>query len=372
MEKITFNNIQKMEVDKVKGNLYIRTWDSEDVHILYNPDKKFEAVTSGTLVVEADDSILISAPKNVVLVLQEIRGNCTVFGKFDQLTIEKVGGNLEISEGQDIKVEVVGGNCVLGTIDGSMVVEKVGGNLLAQSLLGTVLFEKVGGNLYLNGRLSNFSCTVGGNAKVICDSLIGTENEIRAGGNIKMSLQPEMNFVLKARAGAQLNIKLGQNEDKGLSRSIEKTYGTGGPTLLLKAGGNLKLSDHEQIAKKDYQPKPFDDEAWADLEERVENSLGSNAMFDLSYFSNLEKEINEEVTEKTKYAQERIQAAMEKMNIKFQAFNPEVVFSGKVNRKQDKPTGVSDEERMMILKMLQDKKITAEEADHLLQILDEA
>jgi len=62
---------------------------------------------------------------------------------------------------------------------------------------------------------------------------------------------------------------------------------------------------------------------------------------------------------------------MKKMNKKFPTFNPEMGFAGTVSEKQNKPTGVSDEERMMILKMLQDKKITAEEADHLLQILEE-
>ena len=94
-------------------------------------------------------------------------------------------------------------------------------------------------------------------------------------------------------------------------------------------------------------------------------------MFDLSYFMNLEKEINEEVNQKTKFAQDRIQAAMAKMNKKFQGFNFDSGFEGTVAKKQNKTEGVSEEERMMILKMLQDKKITAEEADHLLQILDE-
>lgn len=372
MEKITFSSIEKIEVDQVKGDLYIRTWDDAEIQIIYNEAKKFETDDDGgILTLEADDSILISAPHTVVLMLEEIRGNCNVFGKFDQINIEKIGGNLEISQGRDVQVEVIGGNCVLGAIDGRMSVEKVGGNLRAQSLLGNFSFEKVGGNLHLNGTLSNFSCSVGGNANVNCDSLTGNENEIHAGGNLKMNLQPEMNFVLSARAGAQLRIKLGHMEEKGLSRSVEKTFGSGGSLLTLKAGGNLKLTDQEPIVDQPFQPKPFDDEAWAELEQRVETHLRSGSDVDLSYFLNLEKEINREITEKTKFAQERIQAAMEKMNKKFQAFTPEAGFTHTINLKKDKPAGVSDEERMMILQMLQDKKITAEEADQLLQILED-
>jgi hypothetical protein len=294
-----------------------------------------------------------------------------VYGEFDHLIIEKVGGNLEISDAQDVQVEVVGGNCALGVINGHVNVEKVGGNLHAYSVFGAGLFEKIGGNLYIKGTLSNISCDVGGNATIICDSLVYSENKVRAGGNIKMSIQPGMDFDLTAAAGAQLNIKVDQVEEKVLTRSIKKTFGSGGPKLSLKSGGNLKLTDREPLTQKDYQPKPFDDESWSIMEEHVEKNLGSNTMFDLSYFMNLEKEINEEVTEKTKFAQERIQAAMAKMNKKFQGFNLESGFGGEVTQKQEKAAGVSEEERMMILKMLQDKKITAEEADHLLQILDE-
>ncbi|MAT43908.1 MAG: hypothetical protein CL609_16355 [Anaerolineaceae bacterium] len=372
MEKITFSSIQSIKIEKVKGNLYIRTWENAEVQIIYNPAKRFDANDNdGLLTLEAEDSILISAPKSIKSIVEEVRGNCSVYGEFDHFIIEKVGGNLEISHAQDINVEVVGGNCILGVINGNVNVEKVGGNLHAFSVLGDGLFEKIGGNLYIKGTLSNISCDVGGNATIICDSLAYSENKVRAGGNIKMSMQPETDFDLTAAAGAQLNIKVGQVEEKVLTRTIKKTFGAGGPKLSLKAGGNLKLTDRESLTEKEYQPKPFDDEAWSALEERVENNLGSNAMFDLSYFMNLEKEINEEVNQKTKFAQERIQAAMAKMNKKFQGFNFDSGFEGTVAKKQNKTEGVSEEERMMILKMLQDKKITAEEADHLLQILDE-
>jgi DUF4097 and DUF4098 domain-containing protein YvlB len=114
---------------------------------------------------------LISAPKSVKLLLEEIRGNCSVYGEFDHLIIEKVGGNLEISDAQDVQVEVVGGNCALGVINGHVNVEKVGGNLHAYSVFGAGLFEKIGGNLYIKGTLSNISCDVGGNATITRNGL---------------------------------------------------------------------------------------------------------------------------------------------------------------------------------------------------------
>jgi hypothetical protein len=45
-------------------------------------------------------------------------------------------------------------------------------------------------------------------------------------------------------------------------------------------------------------------------------------------------------------------------------------FGTPVEKQAKKSGGVSDEERILVLKMLQDKRITAEEADKLLAALD--
>ena len=107
--------------------------------------------------------------------------------------------------------------------------------------------------------------------------------------------------------------------------------------------------------------------------------------FDFSDLFDIDGEIGERIREKTQMADEKIQRAMEKMEKKF-SFREEF---GSIPRPPKPPrpsstpfpsesksaaktSSATTEERMMVLQMLQDKKISAEEADRILRALEQS
>jgi len=378
MEKMTYSSVKNIVIEKVKKNLFIRPWDKDEVEIKYSQGDNTDIDHGGDhLEIRSEKSLLISVPEGVMLSIETVGGNCVLYGRLGVLNIEKIGGNLEVNDAEVLNVNYVGGNCAFGPITSVISIERVGGNLHVQNANGSFKVEKVGGNLSANGALSDFSCSVGGNAKLNCTEVSGSAVYIRAGGNIKMKVQQGANFDLVTKSGGFSNIKLGTLDVKGVTKRIEERIGLGGSLLTLKAGGNVKISDIESVELPGFEAKPFDQEAWETLEKRVENNDMVDFAFNFSNIFNLEKDINEEVQEKIKYAEERIKAAREKMEQKYNIYpggaSPSASYEFDLQSKETPVKNtVSDEERMMILQMLQEKKISAEEADRLLTVLEQS
>ena len=58
------------------------------------------------------------------------------------------------------------------------------------------------------------------------------------------------------------------------------------------------------------------------------------------------------------------------VNVNHNGKNVGITFGTPGSKPETEKSGVSDEERLLVLKMLQDKKITADEADKLLSALE--
>lgn len=378
MEKMTYSSVKNIIIEKVKRNVYIRPWDKNEVEIRFSQEDNTDIDHLGdSLEIQSEKSLLISVPGDSNLSIENVGGNCVLYGKLGAINIEKIGGNLEISSAADANIENVGGNCVLGPISGGLRIGRVGGNLHVENAKGGYLVEKIGGNLTGFGTFSDFSCSIGGNAKINCLELHGSAVSIKAGGNVKMSVAKGLDFDLVAKCGGIASISVSSLEVKGVTKRIEERIGAGGTQLELKAGGNIKLSDFEEIEIPHLEEKPFHQEAWELLDKNVEKNDFANSSFNFSSIFNIEKEINEDVQEKVKFAEERIKAAMAKLDKKLN-INPTdepglTAYEFDIEPKPEtKTSSVSDEERMMILKMLQEKKISAEEADRLLSVLEQS
>lgn len=161
----------------------------------------------------------------------------------------------------------------------------------------------------------------------------------------------------------------GQDADwEGAELSL--LLGEGGARILLEAGGEIEVSDHGDTPR-DFE-EVFDDleDNWKDfgieLEERIRESLGlasetlARASHNAAHASNR--------------AREKMDRAMRKIEEKTSNLDQKKRFVGFAIDNPSSPAkpkiGASDEERMLVLRMLQEKKISVEEAEKLLNALD--
>ncbi len=376
MDSSIFKNVEKITVD-LKKNVYFRSWDRDDVEVRYLDSELIDLEQiDNTLLLSGRTSCLISSPRNIKILMEHVGGNCEILRGFANLTIENVGGNLSIESIDGGLIEKVGGNLRVGEVNGSLIIEKVGGNLHLSSNSSSLQIERVGGNLVAAGKFGNMDSSVGGNIKIFLNEIATSNLTFSAGGNISLSYNAEPNFHIVAKAGANYRIETKSENISGHTGRVDRAFGNGAALLTLKAGGNLHVFPAESTEMPAISFESSDDSHWDEISDRIVD-FGS---FTIPNVDSADFDISEKIMRKKAKAEDRIQKAMEKLNRKLDWENtsipgmnwaPFVSGSGpKETKSSSEP--VTEEERMIVLQMLQDKKITAEEAEKLLDALDQS
>ncbi len=179
-------------------------------------------------------------------------------------------------------------------------------------------------------------------------------------------------MALKASSGGEtIHIDLAGQSETIEEHFYETQTGDAETTLTLKAGGDVTITDHA-----------WDKAILEDIEEDFQQHL---------YLRSLEDDLNtriqditeQSVKEATRRAEKRVQEALQRIDRRSHNFDPQAgrphsfTFSAEVPLKPSRPAAppvpadpVSNEERMMILKMVEAKKISVEEAEKLLEALE--
>jgi hypothetical protein len=299
----------------------------------------------------------------------KVGGNFSVRNSGEAVKVEKVAGNLIVEDVSAFSCEKVGGSCKTRLVHGSFHLEKIGGSFTAQDMAGRVHVENVGGSFSVKGVSLEADFRVGGDIKLF-DLAVDQDLSIKAGGDIKIGLTElldDVSFVIQSGSG-RIKVKA-QEEDLVIDEhSYSYQIGGGSKNLSLAAGGDVLLSD---------QLRP---------DGNVVGDLSSHFKFEESAFSEM---IQERIQFATKKAESKVRSAeirlaqvrerLEKqhgieidlgLGSKKEASTPQPPVSPPVIRPAGKK-GATDEERLMILKMLQDKRITVEEAETLFNALED-
>lgn len=380
MESSTFKEVNTISIN-CKKSVLVRAWDNDQVEAKYPGNKECHFnLDSNVLDIEAKSYLIVSVPKNIQFVIERIYGNLETVGELGKILVENVSGNCSIQSAESLTIENVSGNCKLGCITTNANIRNVGGNLNFVVENGVLSINGVGGNLSGKANHISLSTSVGGNLKIMTNRFDGRENQLRAGGSIKLNISDLENTVINAKAGGIASINYQDGSEKFTNGKFEKKFGNGEQVVQLKAGGNIKISDEEADFEVNHNFGSADDVYVDEIERKFETRALQSSGFDFSDLFDIEGEIGERIREKTQMADEKIQKAMEKMERKF-SFKEELGIPRpprpprppvEPQPRAPKSSPISTEEKMMILHMLQDKKITAEEADRLLRALEQS
>jgi len=300
----------------------------------------------------------------------KVGGNFSVRKAAGAIRVEKVAGSLTIDDVHSLECEKVGGNCILRNVHGDCRVEKAGGKCLAQGLAGEAVLSKFGGSLKARGITVGSDIKVGGNIELIScrfDQDLG----LYAGGNIAVALlEDEQDLAVKIRSGGHsIKIKAQGEDIEVKSGEYDYQIGEGQRSITMNAGGSVSIAD---AAKEG---------------EDFIGDLSGRFTFEESAFSEL---IQERIDSATRRAEAKVRAAEIRLGQiqdrveKRRGFKVDLDFGDRTQPepppKPDQPVppvtrpagkkGATDEERLMILKMLQDGKISVDEAETLFKAME--
>ncbi len=156
--------------------------------------------------------------------LQNVRGDLAA-KDVQHLRASRVGGNLTAKEiAAGLAADRVGGNATVKALGGALTIDQVAGNLSARDLAGGAQVARIGGNLMLKGGLGR-----------------GHTYHFQADGNALLRLAAEAgaHVSLSARGKIVSSLPLAGEERNG--GHLSGTLGEGGSELVVEARGNIVL-----------------------------------------------------------------------------------------------------------------------------------
>ncbi len=361
---------------KEDGEVFVTANASCDLHVPMGASIEIEKVMGSAKISTVQGKIEIAKIfGNLVLgdivtaKVEKVGGNLSVRNAQGDVQVEKVAGNLTVEDVESFICEKVGGNCRVKNVLGNLDIQKAGGKFLCQSIGHLVGGTKIGGSFTAREIQMSGDLNVGGRIK-LTNVDFADDQSIRAGGSIDVTLyEMQKDLVFKLRSGdGKIRVQVQGDDIEHRGGTYEYQIGQGGNTVTLASGGHIFLTDQ------------------VDLQEEVVGDLSDQFEFEESAFSEMIRDRVESATKmadvKVKSAEIRLEKIREKLE-KQRGFGIDFDFgesekSARTSEARATPVqrssgkkGATDEERLMILQMLQEKKITVEEAETLFRALEE-
>jgi hypothetical protein len=212
--------VQALDAEQVRGNLKLSDVAGASVAEVYG-NLKADQVSS----LRVAGTIFGSAALKSVEVaeLQNVRGNLRVWDT-DHLRTSRIGGNLQATQVGTLNVDQVGGNAILKDISGAATLGQVAGNLAAKNLSAGARVPKIGGNLALNGEIGA-GCTY--------------HFHVRGNAALRLSEDASAHVALSAKGKILSSVELADRVQDG--NTLSGTLGDGGAEIAVEASGNVML-----------------------------------------------------------------------------------------------------------------------------------
>ena len=318
-----------------------------------------------TITITALDSCEIVCPSGASIAIEQVSGDLRVTQIKGTLAIQTVNGDaalrdvgptaVQMVQGDlsvrdadgDVRIGTVRGDAKLKRIGGQVTVDRISGDLVAQDLDTGAAFNQILGDAALEIEFAPAQ-VYAANAKGDIALRInggGAELALKANGDVR-SRVPMINW-------------------QGNEHQAVGTIGDGSAKVALTAGGDLLILPGK--SGSGFDPDVFSDQ--------VESMIGSAMSQFESQMSRVQRELEERwgknnplerAAERAKRSAERAQRRVERAAGSWgTSFAP-----GRPPAPPKPAQPVSDEERLLILKMVESKQISVDEAAKLLASLE--
>lgn len=406
-------------IGEVHGDLQIKGWDRAEVAVKANPDDLTLEEQDDAISLSCRGSCAIRLPHGATVRAERVHGNVRVKLLEDQLSIDEVNGSLVLRSVGETQLGSVHGELTAKYVLGDLQADSVSGNLSLRDVQGDCIVDEIGGNLDLRDVEGNIQTSAKGNARIRLSIMSGDNYEINAGGNVNCRIPDTASVHLKLSSGAQvIKVRLPKETKDFQAEDCELKLGNGEVPVSISTGGMIFLTAEESDwTRSDRQDadfeeglggfsEDFDEQIAQQVEAQIEaqmealNRQLSEQMATLSASitkAGLSEEKAEEILRQaqvsseraTARAQEKMRRAQEKLERKLEAARRRSELKAQAAERRAQARGkpswnfewgppapepakepVSDEERLMILRMLEQKKISLEEAEELLAALE--
>ncbi len=368
MEKVTLEIGENplVKIKTIGGDLRLSGRD-EPILEVQAPDKGKLQVNefADGVEISANSGCIIFLSKDARLEVGEVGGDCRVTDVRNEFMIQTIGGDLSLRRVGAATFETIGGDFQSRHIEGNLTVDRIGGDAVIQKVKGDLHLRGVGGDLMLNDAAGQVNAFVGGDALVTLATPEGAHSKVQAGSDLSCRISPESSVNISLSAGGDLDYPSGV-ETKEQGEGVAFQLGDGEAEIELTAGGDLCLQTglRQGDSEEDWVGEILTevDAKLAEVEARF-NVMGTGMYgFDAD-------RIGERVRRAVRRA-ERKASGKAKRKVTRGKRKTGSSFSWTAPGFDEAEESATDEERLTILRMVEEGKVSVSEAEALLKALE--
>jgi len=372
-------------IDNVDGDLQVAGWDRAEVSAKTDGKELDLSVEGDKAYARSAGNLILYMPRQANLQTGNISGDADIRAVSGSTRIEKVGGDLQMRAIGPVTLNNVGGDLSVRGCAGDFTAERIGSDASLRDVQGKLKLSTVGSDLYLRNLSADIQAQTGADAILYLQPQPGANVTVRAGGDILLRLPAAVDAELSLQGGSMESIRVDfagvEPGGAGMIRQVK--LGSGAAKIRLTAGDDLivtsradewqSLADFDSSGLDEMFPGNFPGIP-ADFHERIAQRVQEATQRAMR--------ATEQGQRQSDRAQRRVEAAMRRAEEKMRAAGRRAKFMGVVVGQRTEPPippvappvpvsePVSDAERLKVLKMLQDKKISLQDAEKLLAALE--
>ena len=402
-----------VNVQTVHGDLRVAGWDRNELMVKTDGSQLNLASTTDPISIACDEDVILYLPRTVKLKIEKVSGDASLQALTGPVTLGPIAGDLTVKDLGPITLSTVSGDASLNNIGvlnaesisgdfalrgshGACVVDTIGGDASIRDIDGMLAIENVGSDLYVRNVRGAVNARAGADVALYLQPLAGCTYDISAGDDLILRLSPDSNAKLHLTGGSSDSVHVDfpgveVPEDCLGCEAIIGQVTENMAEMLLTAGDDLLVTSQADSweSAADFGVGMRDGNEWgippfAGLPEDFSERINRRVQAAMERAQSHLDAANQRAEATGHRASIRIEAAMRRAEAKARAAEVRArrgqanlhVGVGRWNWDIN-PQGpaqasapVSNDERLAVLKMLQEKKISVEQAEKLLAALE--
>jgi SHOCT-like domain/Toastrack DUF4097 len=358
-KSLSLGNNPKINLDRVDGDISISGWDGAELLIKADDDDTRIQQSGEAVSVSSNSDLSLRVPKGASLAIKSIGGDASIRGVLGGIEIREIQGDLSVRDVGALSIDTVSSDFSLRGAKGDLYVKSARGDVSVRDVDGNVTLESVADDLALRGARGNIKVNIGDDVVVYLEPKANAEYNIHAGDDILLVLPMNANATVSMQ-GDEIHVEWPgvEKDDEATERVV--VLGDGSAKITLNAGGDVRVTNRADAGES---------------AEEFGNFAGLN--FDWSGFGErISRQVEQATARAAKHAEQvarRVERQTRRGRVGFDMGRWNMDFKGgpKPPTPPEPPVEpVTEDERMAILKMLAEKKITAQQAEDLLNALE--
>ncbi|HLO16883.1 MAG TPA: hypothetical protein VK206_18760 [Anaerolineales bacterium] len=352
----------KIKIEAIDGDLSVVGWDGEDILIKTDEDELTLNQNGDEVVFSCTDDVSLRIPRDTSLFIERIGGDAALRGVMGNVEIKEMDNDLSIRDVGSVMIDTIQADFSLRGAKGNVSVRSVGGDVSLRDVEGNIKLDSIANDLALRGARGNIKVNVGEDVVVYLEPKADGAYSITAGDDILLVLRPDANVSLNMH-GDEIDVDWPgiENQEDVTERVL--VLGDGSAKITLNAGGDIRVTNDANAGNSaedfgNFAGMNFD---WSGFGERISRQV---------------EQVTARATKRAEEAARRVERHAERHarrwrgNVKAGPWNWDLNSQNIPTPPVPPSEPVAEEERMAVLKMLAEKKITAEQAEQLLSALE--